>query len=406
MLLRNVRVVDVVTGTTGGPTSVEVADGLIQRIGSADDVAGVRIVDGGGLFVLPGLIDAHVHFFFDASHDPVANYHVSDKAAKLKTATRNAEVALSAGITSARDLGGPMELLEILAQRLESRQIRGPHLINSGAPLTRPGGHCNFFGGEVANVDQVRQLIAEQAKHGATNVKVMASGGGMTPGTRPYEADFALDMMTAAASAAGALGLTTTAHCHATEAIERVIAAGIKCVEHASFMEPPGRPRFDVRTGSALAEHGVVVCPTVASGLRAANLYRERGRADHPDDLGAIRRLEYRGEVAARLHELGVELIAGSDAGSDDTPFNVLIEEVEALVRAGLSNAEAIRGATVDSARHLNLGKVGAVKEGYRADLLLLATDPLSSIAALRQPVGVIRGGEMVHGDSYSNPSN
>ena len=396
LTIREVSVVDVAAGRSTGPQTVVISDGLIKSTAAGNVANSGLEIDGRGLFLSPGLIDGHVHLFFDAGPDPLAVYKSSDDQRKLATALRNAASALRAGVTTVRDLGAPPDLMSTLLRQVESASAPGPHILSSGAPLTRPGGHCHFFGGEVTTVAEVRALIERQCAQGARNVKVMASGGGMTEGTRPSEAEFPVELMIAAREGAQANGMTITAHCHATEAIRRAIDAGIPCVEHASFVETSGYPRFDSEIGRELRDHGIVVSPTVASGLRAARLFRSAGHGYHAGDIGAIERLEARARIAGELHDLGVALIAGSDAGTDDTPFEVAIEEVTSLHAAGLSRAEALRTATCGIAQHLGLLNVGEVKGGFIADRTLLQADPLLDLRALEAPVVVIQSGKIV----------
>jgi imidazolonepropionase-like amidohydrolase len=396
LIVRDVTVIDVAAGQAFGPRTIVIRDGRIEAIATTGTANDTPSLDGAGLFAMPGLIDAHVHLFFDGGAAPLSMYKASNDQGRLTTARQNAERALSAGVTTVRDLGAPPDLMSVLQNEVGSGRSRGPHIVSSGAPLTRPGGHCHFFGGEVTTSAEVREVIERQSSQGATCVKVMASGGGMTAGTRPSEADFPLELMTTAREVADMNGMTITAHCHATAAINRAISAGIRCLEHVSFMEPSGHPRFDRETGMRLKESGAVACPTVASGQRAARLFRREGHGYHADDIGALERLEARGPIAAELHGLGVPLIAGSDAGSDDTPFDVVIEEIEALHEAGVARSEALRSATSESARHLSLRDRGEIKVGYVADMLLLAADPLRDLTALRSPLAVIRSGEVV----------
>ena len=395
-ILHDVSVVDVETGSTAGPRSVVISDGRIELITAADVRRGAGSLEGRGLFLAPGLIDAHVHCFFDAGSDPLTVFLSSDEEQRLAIGRRNVGIAASAGITTVRDLGSPPQLMSVLMSEVESGVVVGPHIISSGAPLTRPGGHCHFFGGEVSTVDEVRSLIERQRLQGATSVKLMASGGGMTAGTRPSMAELPLELMEAARSAAEANGMIITAHCHATEAIRRAMAAGIPCIEHASFVDPSGHSTFDEEVANQLRATGTVVCPTVASGLRAARLFRRQGRPYHPDDVGAIERLEARQSIASQLYTLGVTIIAGSDAGTDDTPFDVGIEEVTSLYSCGLTRLDALRAATSASAKCLGMQQCGEVKEGFTADLLLLGGNPLVDLNALKSPLVVMKSGRVL----------
>ncbi len=140
--LRDVRIVDVAAGRTGDAVTLRLADGRVTSL----DPSPVR---GAPRFVVPGLIDAHVHLFFDGGPDPVGSYLGASDAGRLEVARRNAQRALAAGITTVRDLGGPTQPVTALARRIALGQLAGPRLVAAGAPITRMGGHCHFFGGEV-----------------------------------------------------------------------------------------------------------------------------------------------------------------------------------------------------------------------------------------------------------------
>jgi imidazolonepropionase-like amidohydrolase len=346
--------------------------------------------------MLPGLIDAHVHFFFDCSADPVRAFLASDDDTRLQTAASNAAVGLAAGITTMRDLGAPRNLMEYFFRQVQRGEVKGPHIISSGAPLTRQGGHCHFFGGEVTTAQDVQRTVEQHIASGCQCVKIMASGGGMTAGTRPSEADFPLELMRLAREVAHAHGVPITAHCHATESIRRSIDAGLDSIEHVSFLEPDGRPRFDEDLAIRLRDAGVAVCPNVANGLRAANVFRTFGTY-HEGDPTVIERLEARRGFTKEFHRLGLTILGGSDCGTNDTPFDVLIDEVQAFKSVGFTNAEALRSVTSECAHNLWLPRTGEVKVGYDADLIFLDTNPLDDLAALRQLAIVMKSGEVVH---------
>jgi imidazolonepropionase-like amidohydrolase len=397
-VIRNTRIINVGDGIAAKePTDVVISGGRIEAISPRLLIVDAPSLDGRGLYVSPGLIDAHAHFFFDCSADPVQTYLASDAEARIRTATANAAVALAAGITTMRDLGGPRDLMEVFSRRVAHGEISGPHVVSSGAPLTRPGGHCHFFGGEVSSTADVRALIESQIAAGARCVKLMASGGGMTAGTRAYEADFPLEFMQLAREIAHANGVPITAHCHATESMRRSIDAGLDSIEHVSFLEPPGGPRYDKQLAVRLRDAGIVVCPNVANGIRAAQVFRKLGRPYHEGDPFVVERLEARLRFTEQFYRLGVRIIGGSDCGTNDTPFNVLIEEAEAFQSVGFSNAEVLRSVTSECAKQLRLPHTGEVKVGYDADLVLYRDNPLDNLATLGHPQVVVKSGKVVH---------
>jgi len=394
----NATVIDVDGGLARRGMSINVCGGRIESLtNGSSPAAGVhsRVIDACGAYVCPGLIDGHVHLFLDAGPSPRAAFLETDDAAKLKTAARNAALALNAGITTVRDCGGPAALLFGFQQAVERGEYPGPRILAAGSPLTRPAGHCHFFGIEVSTPAEVRRAVDSQARQGAALVKLIASGGGLTPGTRPSEADLAPEIMREAVTAAHANGLHVSAHCHAAESIVRALDTGVDIIEHAGFVCPDGSTRFDPQIAARMRDNGVVVSPTAISGIRIAQTIRLSG-SQNGDDHAAVERLESRKQHTARFREAGVRILAGTDCGVANTPFDSLIDEMLEYVEAGMSAPQALRCATSDSARYLNLPLLGRIESGCLADLLLLAGNPLEDLGHLRNPLLVMKEGAIV----------
>jgi imidazolonepropionase-like amidohydrolase len=385
--IAGVRVVDPIVGFAGPPTDVQIHNGSIEAIGALP--SGRQDIDGRGLFLAPGLIDAHVHLVWRGDAHPVDSYRKADDAARLDAARANARTAAYAGVTTVRDLGGPIGLLAALP--LDG----GADVIASGPPITRQGGHLSLFGGGCATADDARRAVDAAVESGARQVKLILSGGGLTPGTRPAEAELSDDVAEAAVRAARAAGIAVAAHCHATTAIAQACRLGVDTIEHASFLASDGTPGFDAGLARLLATEGIAVVPTASGALRTATRLRSSGTRSR-DDPHAIERLEARAEFVARYRDLGVRIVAGTDAGVTDTPFDAIHEELEAYQFSGLDAAAALRTATVDAARGLGLSDRGEVRVGRRADLLLLAGDPTVALSVLRTPVAVVLAGRFV----------
>ena len=398
--ITDVNVVDVAAGAVRPSQAVRVSDGVVAAVGTdvAQPPASATTVDGRGAYLCPGLIDTHVHFFLDGSGTPRQNFVAVDDAERWRVAVRNAGIALAAGITTVRDLAAPAEPMFELRREIDAGRVAGPHVVCCGYALMRPGGHCHWLGGiEVATRTEVRAAVERQLGQGGDYVKLMASGGGLTPGTRPHEADLPLELMREAVEVAEAAGTYVTAHCHATESIERAIDAGLAMIEHATFAEPPGRYRYDPGIARRIRDRGIVVVPTVYCALQNADKFERQCRTYNPEDVGAVARLRGRLTNTGLFHRLGVPQIAGTDCGAIDTRFDALVDELLTYVQAGMSNAEALRSATSLAACHLRLSGVGEVAPGQRADLLLLDGDPLQDLRNLRAPRVVIKGGEVAH---------
>ena len=400
LCIQNANVVNVSGGTILEESPVIVRGDRIASVGLAPGDWSGQAIDGTGRYLCPGLIDCHVHFFLDAGGDPRGSYIGNDDDARMATAVGNARIAIQAGITTMRDCGAPGPLMFQFQRQVERDEIPGPHILSCGHALMRPKGHCHFLGGEVATVEELRRMIEWHLEQGAGFVKLMASGGGLTPGTVPHEADLALELMKVAAEMAHANGVQITAHCHATESVERAIEADLDMIEHVSYVEPPGRYRYDGEITQRIKDKGIVVSPTVYSALQTARRFRKMGAAHNPGDVAAVERLEGRLTNAGHFHRLGMKIIGGTDCGATNTPFNSLVDEIESYTEVGLSRTEALRTVTSEGAALMKLPKLGEVKEGYRADLILVEGNPLEDLEVLRTPHTVIKSGRIVHQDS------
>jgi imidazolonepropionase-like amidohydrolase len=220
------------------PDPVVVIDGATIRAVSSGGIAprGAAVIELAGATLLPGLVDTHVHLAFDASADPVGSLVRRDDADVVEAMTRAGQAALHGGVTTVRDLGDRGYL---------SLELRGrpglPTIVAAGPPITTPGGHCHYLGGATApTVDGVRVAVREHAAQGVDVIKIMASGGNLTPGSRQDLAQFPSDVLRAAVDEAHWLGLQVTVHAHAVAAIADAVAAGVDGLEHATFWTEDG----------------------------------------------------------------------------------------------------------------------------------------------------------------------
>lgn len=389
------HVVDVVAGMVHEDRSVTIDEqGTIVAVDpSGDASASGSALDADGRYLVPGLIDCHVHLFRNGGADPRGDYMRASDGERIRLATANARAALEHGVTTVRDLASPAEPMRDLVRAIEDGTVPGPRILWTGAAVTRPGGDDHYFGGEVESPDQAKALIDRQVEMGARCVTLVITGGGLTPGTDPSSVELDPVVIQAATDRARLHGCQVIGRCHASDGMRVALEVGVDTIEHASFLVR-GVTRFDEGLARDIVRAGVSIGPTVFGSRQAAARYRVSGPAN-PADSGAVARLEARLDNALRWHRLGARFAAGSSAGSIDVPPWGVVEETIIYVDIGLEPAAALRASTHDAARVLGL-PVGAVAVGRAADLLLVDADPLEDITALRQPSTVISRGRRV----------
>jgi imidazolonepropionase-like amidohydrolase len=240
---------------------VLVEDGRIVTVDRSGAAAPphAEVVELADATLLPGLVDAHVHLAFEPTGHPLVDVLGVDDEVLLSRMRSNAARALAAGITTVRDLGDARHL----TGRVRSGWTGGPELLMSGPPITRTGGHCWFLGGAADGVDGVRAAVAQRVAAGVDIIKIMATGGLMTPGFGVHESQYGPVELRAACEAARGFGLAVTAHAHGPRGIAESVAAGVDGVEHATFLTADGA-ELDVDTVDRLAAAGAFVGVTEA----------------------------------------------------------------------------------------------------------------------------------------------
>jgi imidazolonepropionase-like amidohydrolase len=228
-------------------------------------------------------------------------------------------------------------------------------------------------------------------KAGADFIKVMATGGGLTPNTNPAEPQFDREEMVELARDAARLGRHVAAHCHGTPGIHHAIAAGVRTIEHCSFMTPTGIT-YEPAAAEQIAERGIYVCPTLGAGARMMEQASREG-IRHPFAAS----MDARNENLRRMWAAGVQFVSGNDAGVPLSRFDDFQLDLELLVEhVGVSGAEAILTATGKAAEAIGSDDFGTLQPGKRADVLVVRGDPLGDIGALRNVLLVVKSGQVV----------
>jgi len=352
-----------------------VEDGRVVAVGEPLP-PDVEVVELPGATLLPGLVDTHVHLAFDASPDPVGALAARDPDAELAAMAEAARGQLAAGVTTVRDLGDR----DYSALRLDTELT----VVPAGPPLTSIGGHCHYLGGETTDV---RAAVREHVARGCRVIKVMASGGGLTPGTDMLAPQFDDEQLRAVVDEAHRHGLPVTAHAHAREAVAQAVRSGVDGIEHATCLTPEG---VDLPDG-LLAE---IVRRRIAIGA-TVGVVPVPGAVPPPH---LLRHLPAILASLARMVAAGAVVVAGTDAGiAPVKPHGVLPHGVADLVTAGMSPLAALRSATATAAGVVGLGdRKGRLAPGFDADVLAVAGDPTVDPAALLSPVAVVVGGRVL----------
>jgi imidazolonepropionase-like amidohydrolase len=375
-LIRGGRVFD--------PASGEIADADIAldgediyQVGTGLD--GDEEVDASGLTVLPGLIDAHVHVMLP----------YLDTVRLLETpfsmffflAEANLRRTLDCGITYVRDANGA-DLG--VAQAVRSGLVDGPDLLITVQALSQTGGHGDYWlpsgcslppiplhpgrpSGIVDGPEEVRKRVREIIRAGANFIKVNASGGVFSPRDDPRHAHFRMDELTAVVTEARAAGIEVMAHAHGTEAIKNSVRAGIRSIEHGTYLDP--------EAVDLMSSHGTWLVPT----LGVAHQIREsiKAGARVPDAIRA--KLDDGIEAHAASFRLaleaGVRIAMGSDAAAEGHGRNLV--ELQLMHELGMPAPDVLRAATSSAAELMGIAdRVGSIEPGKRGDLTLVAGDP------------------------------
>lgn len=361
-----------------------------ERIAYVGPAAGLyerdaQVVDMRGCTLLPGLIDCHVHLTMDGAADAVAQVTGDDVVTATLRALRNLERHVRAGVTTVRDCGCPGELGIQLARAVRRGLVPfAPRVLAAGPALCITGGHGWFIGWEVDGEAEIRKAVRRLIKDGADFIKLIVTGGVLTPGVSPGALQLTPEEIRAAVHEARAAGRPVAAHAHGTEGIKEAVRAGVTTVEHASYV--------DAQTVELFRRGGTYVVSTLLASVR---------QVEHLSELPGYvaEKIQHHIERERRsirwLLEADVPVAAGTDAG---TPFNEhggLVDQLLLLHDLGLSPLQAVQAATQTAARALCLEHdLGTLEPGKLADVIAVAGNPVDDLRALKHVVAVWRSGQ------------
>jgi len=409
VLFRNVRIFDGKNATVSAPSNVLVRAGKIEKISTSEITAdGAQRIDGGGRVLMPGLIDANWHAML-VRPTPMAAL-VNDIGYTNLLAAAEATDTLMRGFTTVRDMGGPVFGLK---RAIDENLVVGPRIYPSGAMITITGGHGDFrqlhelprviggppsrmeqIGGSMVadSPDEVRVRAREQLMEGATQVKLTAGGGVASPFSPLDVSTFTEPELRAAVEAAENWGTYVAVHAYTPTAIQRSIAAGVKCIEHGHLM--------DEATARLIAEKGIWLSTQPFSDLTSASALGPAEQAKKQEVVAGTDRVY----TLARQYKIktafGTDVLFSQDLAKRQGALLASLTRwytpAETLIMATSTNAELL---SLSGPRNPYPGKLGVVEEGALADLLLVDGSPLDDINLIADPaknfVVIMKGGKI-----------
>jgi len=355
---------------------------------------------------LPGLIDSHVHLTFNtrtaATSPAVIEQLVSDDEATLGIrAVQAAQACLAAGVTTVRDCGAKGLVALRLRELIASGFINGPRVLACGMPITTTAGHCHWLGQQADSEQEVILATRSMVLAGADFIKVMSTGGGMTPTSNIYEPQYTVAELRAIVREAARLQRRVTAHSHSPKGQRACLEAGIGMIEHCNWHTPAGQC-FDEDLTRELNAAGVYI------GITLSGPQQQAAIADQPfaELDGELRR---RYEILRQMREMGSKIVLHSDAIAPITTYEAFPFSIIAAIRyGGFSLPEAIHACTARAAEAIGIdGITGTLAPGKAADLLIVEGNVEQDIRALSRTRQVLRSGRVVadHGAVYATPS-
>ncbi len=390
LVIRGVHVFDGYEALAGA-FDVGISGAEIAAV-SNTPLGGTREIDGDGGWLMPGLIDTHVHFFdFRVVRDPASLRGFAEN-----TAPSLLENFLRSGVTSIKSVGDPAKAILELRAKLAEGALRGPRLFVTGNGITGRDGHpaSTIFGGnpwfrsyaagEVDNAQMMRDLVHRLADQGVNAIKLLSEGACACAGSPRYLwqnpifpnavelTRLSTEVLRAGVEASHERGLRVTVHTVQQDAALEALEAGADGLEHGVTVEPITDPAF-VRL---MVERGATYAPTLWIHDQV-----------HPHTRPNTK----------LMSDAGVRIVLGSDSFCGRGKFGEnSLEEAELMAAAGMTPQQVLVAATSSAAKHLERPDLGVVAPGKRADLVLLSANPMDSVGALRSLSLTIQNGQVV----------
>jgi imidazolonepropionase-like amidohydrolase len=348
-----------------------------------------------GCTILPGFIDTHVHLVFSAAEtneEIIAQVTRESDEALLARALANAKAGLRAGVTTVRDCGSRGRVTQQVRDLIRAGQAEGPEVLSCGAPITTTRGHCHWLGLIADTPAQVRLAAQRMLREGADFLKVMATGGNMTPSSDPMTPQYDADTITLIADIGRAAGKHTAAHVLSRSALPTAVQARVRTIEHCDWRIEENLYAFDPRLADRMIEQEQYVGLTMSGIARRAFLPQVNKM-----NLGVVKRLDQRFASERQMIAHGLRYTLHTDAGVRLTPIDRFDLGLRtAFVELGLPPAEVLRACTATAAEAIGFPDRGRIAAGKRADLVVVEGNPLDDITCVGRVRGVMKAGRWV----------
>ena len=335
--------------------------------------------------VTPGFFNCHVHILYPVGFKFDTQFSLMEKAFY---AQKHCKEYLESGVTFIRVVGTEENYDLQIKEAIENHVIEGPHMYCASKVICMTGGHGWQEGIEADGKDACLKAVRTQLRSGVDLIKIMATGGVMTKGVEPGNAQFTVDEMKVMIEEAHKAGRKTATHAQGLQGIKNALYAGIDSIEHGCFLDDECLER--------MKEHNTFLVPTLCAPQCIIDKGVENGVAKYAVDK-TLKVKDAHVESVKKAYEKGIPIALGTDAGTPFNYHNNTAYEMELLARLNIPNMDILKMATINSARCVGVEKdYGSIEVGKQADLVCLNENPLENISNVRKINRVIQSGKIV----------
>ena len=335
--------------------------------------------------VTPGFFNCHVHIMYPVGFDSKREFSLIEK---IFYAQKHCKDYLESGVTFIRVVGTENNYDLQIKEAIQNNDFQGPHMYCAGKVICMTGGHGWQEGIEADGKDACLKAVRTQLRSGVDLIKMMATGGVMTKGVEPGNAQFSVDEMKVMIEEAHKAGRKTATHAQSLQGIKNALYAGIDSIEHGCFL--------DEECLELMKEQNTFLVPTLCAPQCIIDKGVENGVAKYMVDK-TMKVKDAHVESVKKAYEKGIQIALGTDAGTPFNYHNNTAYEMELLARLSISNMDILKIATINSARCVGVEKdYGSIEVGKQADLVCLNENPLDNISNVRKINRVIQSGKIV----------